>query len=237
MKKTVLITGASRGIGRAIAVAFAKAGYNLVITCSKSETELLHLKNDLERDYSVDVLASIGDISDFEYVTQLFSHIEQRFHGVDVLVNNAGISYVGLLTDMTIDEWNHILGVNLTSVFSTCKLAIPHMLSRKSGKIINISSVWGNVGASCEVAYSACKGGMNSFTRGLAKELAPSNIQVNAYEIRSAWRSAQSPPPGRQGPPQKTGRHECRLPPPGPIWPGRCRKCRTDAPRHSSDSG
>lgn len=180
MKKTVLITGASRGIGRAIAVAFAKAGYNLVITCSKSETELLHLKNDLERDYSVDVLASIGDISDFEYVTQLFSHIEQRFHGVDVLVNNAGISYVGLLTDMTIDEWNHILGVNLTSVFSTCKLAIPHMLSRKSGKIINISSVWGNVGASCEVAYSACKGGMNSFTRGLAKELAPSNIQVNA---------------------------------------------------------
>ena len=117
MKKTVLITGASRGIGRAIAVAFAKAGYNLVITCSKSETELLHLKNDLERDYSVDVLASIGDISDFEYVTQLFSHIEQRFHGVDVLVNNAGISYVGLLTDMTIDEWNHILGVNLTSVF------------------------------------------------------------------------------------------------------------------------
>ena len=180
MKKTVLITGASRGIGRAIAVAFAKAGYNLIITCSKSETELLHLKNDLERDYSVDVLASIGDISDFEYVTQLFSHIEQRFHGVDVLVNNAGISYVGLLTDMTIDEWNHILGVNLTSVFSTCKLAIPHMLSRKSGKIINISSVWGNVGASCEVAYSACKGGMNSFTRGLAKELAPSNIQVNA---------------------------------------------------------
>lgn len=176
MKKTVLITGASRGIGRAIAVAFAKAGYNLVITCSKSETELLHLKNDLERDYSADVLASIGDISDFEYVTQLFSHIEQRFHGVDVLVNNAGISYVGLLTDMTIDEWNHILGVNLTSVFSTCKLAIPHMLSRKSGKIINISSVWGNVGASCEVAYSACKGGMNSFTRGLAKELAPSNI-------------------------------------------------------------
>ena len=180
MKKTVLITGASRGIGRAIAVAFAKAGYNLVITCSKSETELLHLKNDLARDYSADVLASIGDISDFEYVSQLFSHIEQRFHGVDVLVNNAGISYVGLLTDMTIDEWNHILGVNLTSVFSTCKLAIPHTLSRKSGKIINISSVWGNVGATCEVAYSACKGGVNSFTKALAKELAPSNIQVNA---------------------------------------------------------
>lgn len=81
---------------------------------------------------------------------------------------------------MTIDEWNRIIGVNLTSVFSTCKLSIPHMLAEKSGKIINISSVWGNVGASCEVAYSACKGGMNAFTKGLAKELAPSNIQVNA---------------------------------------------------------
>ena len=180
MRKTVLITGASRGIGRATAVAFAKEGYNLVITCSKSETELLRLKEELERDFSVDVLASIGDISDYEYVTQLFSHIEERFHGVDVLVNNAGISYVGLLTDMTIEEWNHILGVNLTSVFSTCKLAIPHMLSKKSGKIINISSVWGNVGASCEIAYSASKGGIHAFTKALAKELAPSRIAVNA---------------------------------------------------------
>lgn len=178
MKKTVLITGASRGIGRAIAVAFAKAGYNLVITCSKSETELLHLKNDLERDYSVDVLASIGDISDFEYVTQLFSHIEQRFHGVDVLVNNAGISYVGLLTDMTIDEWNHILGVNLTSVFSTCKLAIPHSFP-ENRKNHNISSVWGKVGAPVSSLFRLARE-EDSFTRGLAKELAPSNIQVNA---------------------------------------------------------
>lgn len=180
MKQTVLITGASRGIGRAVAVSFAEAGYNLVITCSKSETDLLDLKEKLEQEYSVDVIASIGDISEFDYVTHLFSQIEERFHGVDVLVNNAGISHIGLLTDMTIEEWNRIVGVNLTSVFSTCKLAVPYMISKKSGKIINISSVWGNVGASCEVAYSACKGGMNSFTRALAKELAPSNIQVNA---------------------------------------------------------
>ena len=180
MRKTVLITGASRGIGRAIATAFAKSNYNLVITCSKSESELLALQEELQTKYQVDVLASIGDVADYEYVDRLFAHIRERFHGVDVLVNNAGISYVGLLTDMTIEEWNHILGVNLTSVFSTCKLAIPYMLSRKAGKIINISSVWGNVGASCEVAYSACKGGMNAFTKGLAKELAPSNIQVNA---------------------------------------------------------
>lgn len=180
MRKTVLITGASRGIGRAIATAFAKEGCNLVITCSKSETELLELKKELEEKYAVDVLASVGDVSDYSYVEQLFSHIEKRFNGVDVLINNAGISYVGLLTDMTIDDWNHIVGINLTSVFSTSKLAIPYMLSKKAGKIINISSVWGNVGASCEVAYSACKGGMNAFTKGLAKELAPSNIQVNA---------------------------------------------------------
>ena len=180
MRKTVLITGASRGIGRAIATAFAKDGCNLVITCSKSENELLELKKELEEKYAVDVLASVGDVSDYSYVEQLFSHIEKRFNGVDVLINNAGISYVGLLTDMTIADWNHIVGINLTSVFSTSKLAIPYMLSKKAGKIINISSVWGNVGASCEVAYSACKGGMNAFTKGLAKELAPSNIQVNA---------------------------------------------------------
>ena len=180
MRKTVLITGASRGIGRAIAVAFAKADYNLVITCSRSESELLSLKDELETVYSVDVLASIGDISDYEYVVRLFAHGKERFHGVDVLINNAGISYIGLIEDMTIEEWNRIVGVNLTSVFSTSKLAIPYMLSKQAGKIINISSVWSTVGASCEVAYSACKGGMNSFTRGLAKELAPSNIQVNA---------------------------------------------------------
>lgn len=179
-RKTALITGASRGIGRAIATAFARAGCNIVITCSKSEQELLELQTGLETKYAVDVLASIGDISDYQYVEHLFSHIAERFHGVDILINNAGISYVGLLEDMTIDEWNRIIGVNLTSVFSTCKLAVPHMLAEKSGKIINISSVWGNVGASCEVAYSACKGGMNAFTKGLAKELAPSNIQVNA---------------------------------------------------------
>ena len=128
----------------------------------------------------MDVLTSIGDVSDYTYMEQLFSQSEARFGGVDILVNNAGISHIGLLEDMTIDEWNRIIGVNLTSVFSASKLALPHMIHQKSGKILNISSIWGNVGASCEVAYSACKGGINSFTRALAKELAPSSIQVNA---------------------------------------------------------
>ena len=180
MKPTVLITGASRGIGRAIAIKFASAGYQLVITCSKTESELFALAEELRKDYSTDVLTSIGDISDYSYISQLFKEIEARFGGVDVLVNNAGISYVGLLTDMSIDDWHQVINTNLTSVFSTCKHAIPYMLHKQAGKIINISSVWGNVGASCEVAYSASKGGMNTFTKALAKELAPSNIQVNA---------------------------------------------------------
>ena len=99
---------------------------------------------------------------------------------IDILVNNAGISHIGLLQDMTYEEWQNIINVNLGSVFTMCKNVIPFMLKAGHGKIINISSVWGNVGASCEVAYSASKGGINSFTRALAKELAPSNIQVNA---------------------------------------------------------
>ena len=99
---------------------------------------------------------------------------------MDVLINNAGISYIGLLTDMSIDDWNRIVSTNLTSVFSTSRLAIPHMVHEKKGKIINISSVWGIAGASCEVAYSATKSGIHGLTRALAKELAPSNIQVNA---------------------------------------------------------
>lgn len=180
MKPTVLITGASRGIGRAIATTFAKKDYQLVITCSKSEDALLAFADELRNNYSATVLTSVGDIGDYHYVSQLFKEIAVHFGGIDILVNNAGISYVGLLTDMSVEEWNQIINTNLTSVFSTCKHAIPYMLQKQAGKIINISSVWGNVGASCEVAYSATKGGMNTFTKALAKELAPSNIQVNA---------------------------------------------------------
>jgi len=180
MKNAVLITGASRGIGRAIAYRFAQAGHAIVINCSKSANELITLKDELEQNFGVSVLASVGNIGDFTYVEQLFKEIKNEFGGVDIVVNNAGISHIGLLSDMTPEEWHHIMDVNLSSVFYTSKLAIPYMLSKQQGKIINISSVWGNVGASCEVAYSATKGGMNSLTKALAKELAPSNIQVNA---------------------------------------------------------
>ena len=180
MKKIVLITGASRGIGRAIATFFAKEGHPLVINCCNSFDALLNLQKDLEETYHVPVLASVGNIGDYNYVTKLFAQIAEKYSGVDILINNAGISHIGLLHDMSPDEWQNLMSINLSSAFYTSKLAIPYMLSKKAGKIINISSVWGNAGASCEVAYSASKGGLNAFTKALAKELAPSNIQVNA---------------------------------------------------------
>jgi len=177
--KTVLVTGSSRGIGKAIALKFAQMGYNVVINCSRSVDELEKTKAGIEA-FGVSCLAYPADVADYEAVRDLFEKIERQFGGLDVLVNNAGISYIGLLTDMTPDDWSRVINTNLTSVYNCCSFAIPMMLRNKSGKIINISSVWGNVGAACEVAYSASKGGMNALTRALAKELAPSNIQVNA---------------------------------------------------------
>lgn len=179
-KKTALITGASRGIGKAIAEKFAKEGYNLAICCLKSESLIRELKEFLEDAYNVKVITFLGDVGDFGFVKEMFGVISHELGGADIVVNNAGISYIGVLSDMTLEEWNTVISTNLTSVFNCSKLAIPYMLSKKEGKIINISSVWGTAGASCEVAYSASKGGINAFTRALAKELAPSNIQVNA---------------------------------------------------------
>lgn len=178
-RKTVLVTGASRGIGKAIAIKFAKKGYDVIINCVHRESQLMQTKKEIES-YQVSCLAFLGDMGDPSQCELLFSQIRKQFGGVDVLVNNAGISYIGLLQDMSSDDWNRVIHTNLTSVFNCCKLAIPAMVAQKCGKIINISSVWGSAGASCEVAYSATKGGINAFTKALAKELAPSNIQVNA---------------------------------------------------------
>lgn len=178
-KKVVLVTGASRGIGKAVAVKFAKKGYNVIINCAHREQELLQAKKEIEG-YQVSCTAFLGDMGDMTACQRLFEMIRKQYGTLDVLVNNAGIDYIGLLQDMSCEDWDRILRTNLTSVFNCCKLAIPVMLAAEAGKIINISSVWGNVGASCEVAYSATKGGINAFTKALAKELAPSNIQVNA---------------------------------------------------------
>lgn len=178
-RKTVLITGSSRGIGKAIAVKFAKKGCNIIINCAHDEEALLKTKSELEA-YQVSCHAYLGDMGNIEAARELFGQIKKLYGNLDILVNNAGISYVGLFTDMTPEDWNRVITTNLTSVYNCCSLAIPDMVNNKYGKIINISSVWGKVGASCEVAYSASKGGMNAFTKALAKELAPSNIQVNA---------------------------------------------------------
>ena len=174
--KTALITGASRGIGAACATEFAAAGYNLILTCNKSMTDLQALADKLTAEYPVECQCVQADIGCEEDVIQLFSKIDS----LDVLVNNAGMAHFGLLSDMTSEQWHRIFAVNLDSCFYTCRAAIPLMLKKHSGKIINISSVWGTMGASMEVAYSASKGGVNTFTKALARELAPSNIQVNA---------------------------------------------------------
>lgn len=174
------ITGASRGIGRAIATEFARAGFSLAINCMHSSNELEELASELAERFHVPCLPLTGNIGDENFVDDAFSIIEQKLGAVTILVNNAGISHIGLLSDMSLEEWNLIMNTNLTSLFCCCRRAIPNMVHHKSGRILNISSVWGNTGASCEVAYSASKGGVNSFTKALAKELAPSNISVNA---------------------------------------------------------
>lgn len=175
-RKKALVTGASRGIGAAIATALAQEGYDLYLTCHHNMELLEELACHLENTCQVSCKCYAFPV----YVEKAMQDMFREIPYLDVLVNNAGISYIGLLTDMTYEEWQQVLRTNLDSCFLTCRNALPGMIHRKKGKIINISSVWGNVGASMEVAYSASKGGVNSFTKALAKELGPSNIQVNA---------------------------------------------------------
>lgn len=179
MSKTVLITGSSRGIGRAIALKYATKGCNIVLNCANSTASMLHVRSEIER-LGAPCIAVQADVGKKEDCLRLFSEIEAVFGSVDILINNAGISRIGLLQDMDFEEWDRLLASNLSSVFHCCKLAIPGMVKKQAGQIVNISSVWGICGASCEAAYSASKGGVNALTRALAKELAPSHIQVNA---------------------------------------------------------
>lgn len=176
MRKKVLVTGASRGIGKAIAKMFAAQKYDLYLTCRENSSQLETLGQSLQQQYDINCHCYTFPIGDENKVAEMFRTIPY----LDVLVNNAGISYIGLLTDMTYREWQEVIDTNLNACFLTCRYAVPEMVRRHQGKIINISSVWGTVGASMEVAYSASKGGVNAFTRALAKELGPSCIQVNA---------------------------------------------------------
>lgn len=177
--KTVLVTGSSRGIGKAIAIAFGKAGYRVVLNASRSKEQLLQTEQEL-KDMGIATLAILADVSDYHACEAMFLQTREVFGTVDILVNNAGISHISLFSDMQPEQWQHVLNVNLGSVLNCTHLAIPAMVHNKEGVILNISSMWGSVGASCEAVYAASKGGIHAFTRSMAKELGPSGIRVNA---------------------------------------------------------
>lgn len=181
MNKKVLITGATKGIGKETAYLLAENGYDLLLL-ARSKDLLESIKEDIESKYKVNVYLCPMDVGNENDMPKLKSLIDE-IDGVDVLINNAAISKVGLITDLSYEEWNQLMDVNLNSVFYLSKAVIPHMVHNKEGRIINISSMWGQVGASMEVAYSTSKGGVNAFTKALAKELAPSNIKVNAVSF------------------------------------------------------
>lgn len=220
MNETVIITGASRGIGRGIATAFAKNKCNLILICRNSVDKLNDLAMTLSEEYGIKASCIACDVSNPDDIR----NYSDEFAKADILINNAGVSYVGLLQDMTDDDWKKVIDTNLSSCFYMSRAVLPSMIQRASGRIINISSVWGNVGASTEVAYSASKGGVNSFTRALAKEVAPSGIQVNAVafgyidtEMNSMLSDEEKSelfdtiPVGRPGTPEEAGEFVCKI--------------------------
>jgi 3-oxoacyl-[acyl-carrier protein] reductase len=177
-RKTAVVTGGSRGIGRSISENLAREGYNVVINYRSSEQNAEELKERLlSEGFSVDIFRA--DVSVACEAESLIEFAKMRFGGLDVLVNNAGIAEIKLFTDITDEDWDKMIKTNLNSVFYCSKHALKYMLPQKSGKIINISSIWGLIGASCEVHYSVTKAGIIALTRSLAKELGPSNIHVN----------------------------------------------------------
>jgi 3-oxoacyl-[acyl-carrier protein] reductase len=182
MNKTVLITGAARGIGKAAALAFSEIKdtekYNIIINYNSNDKAANDLALQLKNKGN-DVLAVKADVSDYKSVDRMFCEIENKFGGADILVNNAGISSQRLFTDITEEEWDRMFAVNVKGVFNCSKRVLHYMINNKQGKIINVSSIWGITGASCEVHYSASKAAVIGMTKALAKELGPSNIQVN----------------------------------------------------------
>ncbi|MBQ6929277.1 MAG: SDR family oxidoreductase [Oscillospiraceae bacterium] len=168
--KTALVTGASKGIGRQIALTLAQNGYTVIGTYNSTQ-----VAEDAEN-----IIYTKCDVSDYADVCALFEHIRDSFKTLDAVVNCAGVSWVGLLQDMTEEEIAKLVGINLNGTIFVCQQAASVMVKQHSGNIVNISSIWGNNGASCEAVYSATKGGINAFTKALAQELAPSGIRVNA---------------------------------------------------------
>ena len=174
--KTVLISGGSRGIGAACAELFAKNGYNVAFLYKSSDEKALKLAKGL------DAFAIKCDVCSSSEVKDAVNKVIERYGAIDVLVNNAGISYIGVFDSMTDGEWSSVINTNLSAAFYLCREVASGMIGAKYGRIINIGSVWGKYGASCEVAYSASKAGLRGLTLSLAKELGPSGITVNCVE-------------------------------------------------------
>ena len=175
----MLITGASRGIGAAIAERFATVGMNVVIHYRESH----EAANEVARrcmKHGAKVMTVSADIRSREQIGKMKEKLEQKGMIPDIVVNNAGIAHYGLLSDVSEDDWDLIMDINLKGAFLCTQAFMPRMISQKYGRVINVSSIWGISGASCEVVYSTAKGGMNAFTKALAKELAPSGVTVNA---------------------------------------------------------
>ncbi|CAH8710299.1 SDR family oxidoreductase [Paenibacillus thiaminolyticus] len=176
---SVLVTGASRGIGAAIAHRFASVGMKVIIHYLNSH----EAANEVARTclaYGGEAITIRADLRSAEQIDRMKSKLDELGFTPDILVNNAGTAYYGLFTDVTEEEWDDCMNINLKGMFLSTQRFAPHMISQKYGRIINVSSVWGITGASCEVMYSTAKGGVNAFTKSLAKELAPSGVTVNA---------------------------------------------------------
>ncbi|HNX15272.1 MAG TPA: 3-oxoacyl-ACP reductase FabG [Oscillospiraceae bacterium] len=173
--KKVLITGSSGGIGAATARLFAESGYYVALHYHQSEG----IAHSLEQEFGEYAFAVKADISDSAQVKAMFSAVLERFGGIDVLINNAGIAEFSLFTDITDEQWRRMFAVNVDGCFYCCREALPYMISQKSGTIINVSSIWGITGGSCEVHYSASKAAVIGLTKALAKEVGPSGIMVN----------------------------------------------------------
>lgn len=178
MNDTVVVTGGSRGIGKSVIEAFAAAGYRVALIYASRRKEAEKTAESL-RERGTDAVAYLCDVSDAGQVRRVSDEITQRFGRIDVLVNNAGIAQIKLFTDTDENDWNRIMGVNAGGIYNMCRAIVPQMISRKNGRIINMSSMWGISGASCEVIYSASKAAVIGFTKALAKELGPSGITVN----------------------------------------------------------
>ena len=178
MRKIALITGGSRGIGAACVRIFAEDGYAVAFLYKSSRDKAEALVSTL-RNEGLDVAAYQCDVADPAQVKAVIADILRTYRRIDALVNCAGIAHIGLFTDMTEDEWDHLFAVNVRSAFSVTKAVLPGMISQQKGSIVNVSSMWGEVGASCEVAYSATKAALIGLTKALAKEVGPSGVRVN----------------------------------------------------------